>query len=217
MSVPPLTSGALDVWHVDLAAIPERIEGVISTEERERAARFASAADGRLWARAHGLLRTLLGGYLDGDPSSLRFAVGDHGKPYLLQGGSPPRELQFNLSHSDGEALLAFSEGAEVGVDIEHPRPRTDVLPIAARIFGEEEAKRLEGLEPERRESQFLRAWVRHEARLKCLGTGIGAAASTESQASVWIEDLDLASATAAALAAARPPTLLRRLRFAQR
>ena len=67
-------------------------------------------------------------------------------------------------------------EAGPVGVDVEVPRRAIDEVALAARAFGPAEARRLEGLDPAVRAQEFLRAWVRHEAQLKCRGTGIGGA-----------------------------------------
>jgi 4'-phosphopantetheinyl transferase len=170
--------------------------------------------------RAHGVLRALLARYLGSDPGSLSFAVGKHGKPALVAdappaGGAigsmtrpltPPRDaasLRFNLSHSGALALYAFARGNAMGVDVEVARRPIDELAIAARAFGAERAQFLEKFEPEIREHEFLRAWVRHEAALKCLGTGIGAG---EAREDLWVAELDVGRRAAAAVALERPP-----------
>ena len=138
---------------------------------------MARERDGHLWARGRGALRALLGRYLSCDPRALRFANELHGKPALLREArlpDPPRRepttarLPFNMSHSQRLALYAFAEAGPVGVDVEVPRRAIDEVALAARAFGPAEARRLEGLDAARRGQEFLRAWVRHEAQLKC-------------------------------------------------
>ena len=73
---PRLGDGAVHVWRADLAAVSDHLIEVLSPDERARAERFLKARDGRLWARCHGVLRVLLGRYLDSDPRRLRFATG---------------------------------------------------------------------------------------------------------------------------------------------
>jgi 4'-phosphopantetheinyl transferase len=149
----------------------------------------------------------------------------------------PPRnhpQLDFNLSHSRALALYAFTYEGPVGVDIEVSRRPSDdrsvgvadagagrpfdeparrpvdELAIAARAFGRERARRLAGLEPGVREREFLRAWVRHEAALKCLGTGIGACGGGPSREDLWVAELDLSPGASAAVALEQPPVELR-------
>jgi hypothetical protein len=86
-----------------------------------------------------------------------------------------------------------------------------DVLALAARAFGPAEAERLRRLDPDSREQEFRRAWVRHEAALKCLGTGIGAAPAAEAgRRSPWIAELDMGAGAAAAVALTAAPSEMR-------
>src|SRR4051812_15630768 len=157
---PALDADAVGVWRADLAQAAARgeAERLLVPSERERAARFAAAADGRRWAAARGILRALLGALTDADPHALRFAEGPHGKPALAVGprGAPALDVRFNLSHSGDVALYAVALGREVGVDLELPRRPVDHVAIARRIFGEREAERLRALDPQAREQAFL-------------------------------------------------------------
>jgi 4'-phosphopantetheinyl transferase len=205
---PPLAPGAVHVWRADLEDVPQRLTELLRSEERERAEAFASARDGQLWARSRGLLRELLGRYLQVDGCMLRFTAGAHGKPGLLE---DPARMSFNLSHSAATALYAFSAAGPVGIDIELARHSVDALALAARAFGPAEAERLERLDPDSREQEFRRAWVRHEAALKCLGTGIGAAPAAEAGGrSPWIVELEMGTQAAAAVALTVAPSELR-------
>jgi len=198
-----LPPGAADVWLVHLAAAGEDLPDLLDAGERERAARFASARMAPQQPLARGALRSLLGVYLQRDPRALGFAVGPHGKP-AVEG------IRFNISHSGELALLAFSEACDVGVDVESERGRIDASAIAGRIFGAEEARRLAGLPAQRRGEEFLRGWVRHEASLKLLGTGIGGGPSEHPVGVPWIVELDVGPGAAGALALARAPSQLR-------
>jgi 4'-phosphopantetheinyl transferase len=182
---PRLADGALHVWRADLDAVSGEVTELLSADEHARGERTLSARKAQRWSRARGVLRELLGRYLEKDPGTLRFRTGAHGKPALAGGraghaaasDAASREhawLSFNMSHSGELALYAFARSGAVGVDIEVGRRQFDAGAIAARAFGREEAMRLQGLQPDIREREFLRAWVRHEAALKCLGTGIG-------------------------------------------
>jgi phosphopantetheinyl transferase len=84
---------------------------------------------------------------------------------------------------------------------------------LAARAFGGRESSRLETLDPEARDREFLRMWVRHEAMLKCRGRGIGADLPNQMR-DPWVAELDVGIGAAAALAAEHRPRELRRLRW---
>ncbi|MGO9321450.1 MAG: 4'-phosphopantetheinyl transferase family protein [Solirubrobacteraceae bacterium] len=208
---PLLGEGAIHVWRAELTALAEDLGELLCSDERARAERFVNERDGELWRRSRGLLRALLGRYLQQDPGSLRFATGEHGKPALIEDASPhpadasPR-LAFNMSHSAQLALYAFSAAWPVGVDVEVARRPIDEVAIAERELGADEARRLQALDPPVRRREFTRAWVRHEAGLKCRGTGLGAAAAAAGAGTLWVAELEVGKDAAAAVACERPP-----------
>jgi 4'-phosphopantetheinyl transferase len=196
-SRPRLADGIVDVWRADLAACGEGVTESLTADERQRAARFFREADQDRWARARGVLRSLLAFYLDGDPSSLDFITQARGKPEL----DPPSSLRFNVSHSGDVALYALSAGREVGVDVESGTRPVEVVRLARQVMGEETARRLEALEPDDRRREFLVAWTRHEAVLKCRGIGLEGEVPDDAPP-VWASTLILGGDTAGAVAA---------------
>jgi len=204
-----LPHGVVDVWSVDLGADAEDPH-VLSPEENARAERFRDRQDGEHWRRARTALRRVLADYLDADPRMLVFDTASHGKPFLAGPESVPR---FNVSHAGTIALLAFAREAEVGVDVEVRSRRFDALALARQAFGDAHARTLRDLPPERREEAFLKAWVRHEATVKCLGAGLGVPAPDARD--VWVTDLEVAPEAVAALAATGGPRRIRRREYA--
>jgi 4'-phosphopantetheinyl transferase len=205
---PQLADGAVHVWRADLNEVAEDLGSLLCTEERARAERMVDERNGELWRRSRGLLRALLGRYLQRDPSSLRFSVGEHGKPALDDDSSST--VDFNMSHSGQLALYAFSAAGAVGVDVEIARRPTDEVAIVARVLGASEAARLQALDPAARRREFLRAWTRYEAELKCLGVGIGGTDGVIEVTRPWVVDLELGQGAAGAVAAACPAGELR-------
>ena len=185
------------MWRADLEAVGDGLSELLDDGERERAARMLRDGDRLLWTRARGVLRALLGRYLEADPRTLRFATGAHGKPALAE----HERLFFNLSHSGEIALYAFAQGNDVGVDLEVDRRVLDRPALAARAFGVAEARRLEALGPQARQREFLQTWTRHEAALKCRGTGIGAYRADAQPEGLWITELELGARAIGALA----------------
>jgi 4'-phosphopantetheinyl transferase len=222
---PDIRAGELHVWIADLDAGEKngartRRQAQLSVEERARAARFFNRRDGERWACSRALLRLLLGSYLSTDSAELRFQLGEHGKPRLARGADSVgastidgAELHFNLSHSGGFGLYVFALDCEVGVDIETPGRNIDVLAISQRALGQEEAEQLRLLDEGQREREFLRAWVRHEARLKCLGLGLGAPARGRAR-ECWTVEVDVDEPAVAAVAAEHTPARVERRRW---
>jgi 4'-phosphopantetheinyl transferase len=215
--LPPPPHGAVHVWRADLTTVADEVGEVLCPEERARALQIRSTRHRHLWARSRGVLRSLLARYVGSDPGALCFTTGAHGKPSLdpADAASGAAEVtprvSFNLSHSGELALYAVTDGGAVGVDVERAHRPIDALAVAARAFGPVEAARLAALDPVTREREFLRAWVRHEAELKCRGTGIGGGAAPIGSRRPWIAQLELGAGAAGAVATdVAPATLCR-------
>jgi 4'-phosphopantetheinyl transferase len=165
-----LRSGEVDVWAFDVACPAEELsayEAILALDERARASRFHFERDRSRFTCVRGSLRTLLGGYLGAGPVDIAFEYGIHGKPALARRHGSP--LKFNVSHSDGVALMAISHGVEVGIDVEAIRPMADANQLAARFFSPRETAELRALPP----ASFFTCWTRKEAYLKARGLGL--------------------------------------------
>ncbi len=173
-SPPPLPPAAVHVWYADLDLDPaerERLGRVLSPEERARADRVRVPGCAAAFRAARGVLRNLLGAYLERPPSAVSLWRRPGGKPDL--GATAGSDLRFNLSHSGDHALLAITRGTEVGVDIECARPIPDLDRLARRVLTPAERRALAGLPADRRARAFLRCWTRKEAYAKARGTGV--------------------------------------------
>jgi 4'-phosphopantetheinyl transferase len=170
---PALPPGEVHVWSASLEPAPSelaRLEQLLSSEEACRAGRFRASHARREYVAARGILRTLLGRYLEIAPEGVALTVGSLGKPKLAE-ASPP--LHFNLSHSHGMSLIAITSVGEVGVDVEMVRPHPGFLDLADRFFAPPEALALRRLTPQHALEAFFHAWARKEAFLKALGLGL--------------------------------------------
>ena len=170
-----LSSEAVHVWCVavePLAGQVPELAKLLSNDERSRANAFVNARDRERFIISHGILRLLIGCYLEVAPDKVQFSQGSHKKP-CLGGHYASSGLQFNLSHSQSYALFAFSRHRQVGVDIEYIRPLPDMEQIAANTFSPQENLELDKLPPEQRLSAFYDYWTRKEAFVKALGKGL--------------------------------------------
>jgi 4'-phosphopantetheinyl transferase len=169
-----LPSDELHVWRADLDAgdhVVARLEALLAVDERQRAQRFRFQRDRSRYIVGRGLLRVLLGRYLGGSPDEIRFAYGFHDKP-ALAGPGP----HFNLSHSGSVALLAFSSGAELGIDVERDDADLSRERIPERFFSAGEVKALRCLPVELQPRAFLACWTRKESFIKARGDGLSLA-----------------------------------------
>lgn len=169
----PLPAGVVHLWKKSFDVSPQEMEQcseVLSAEERARAQRFLVEPPRRAFILTRGTLRLLLGKYLNRAPNDLSFRYTEFGKPLLNESN----ELRFNVSHTDGVALLAFVRGPELGVDVEKIRPVKDLKDLANRFFSPAERDRLNRIEADDElHAAFFRCWTRKEAYIKGKGEGL--------------------------------------------
>jgi 4'-phosphopantetheinyl transferase len=174
MRRPALSHGDIHLWLLDLDEHPEFQRdhyALLPHDERIRADRMATEA---LFARhvaAHGCLRLVLADYLGVPPASIEFVLSANGKPRLSSAlGS---RLSFNLSHSEGVAIIGITSRAEIGVDTEGLRPLPDRLAIARNSFTLSESSQLAAMTDADSTLAFLRCWTLKEAFVKATGDGL--------------------------------------------
>lgn len=170
-----LSEDEVHLWRIELATVAkgeQRWEQILSKDERVRAARFHFPRDRQYFKATRALLRTILGSYVDSDPTELVFRYSDDGKPSLSR-GDVRNEVEFNVFHSGDIVLLAFALRRELGVDVEKVREGFDHEGIAARFFSEQEQHQLAALAPTERYLGFFRCWTRKEAYIKAQGSGL--------------------------------------------
>jgi 4'-phosphopantetheinyl transferase len=149
-----LPEDEVHLWRVDLEGIradESRWQKALSSDESARAARFHFPGDRQHFVASRALLRMVLAGYLATDPGSLSFSYSKKEKP-ALGPAHATSDITFNVSHSGGIALFAFTRRREIGVDVEQVRLDFDVEAIARRFFSAHEQRQLAGLpSPSRR------------------------------------------------------------------
>ena len=183
--VPELACDHVQIWIVELdaglrtgadelTAEPGPEIGILSEDERARAARFVPARERRRFVQCRAALREILGRLLEEPPESLRFRAAAIGKPELDRDtGENLPSLHFNVSHSAELGLIAVCRGREVGVDLERVRPISEAGRIVASFFTASELAEFQAIPEEIRPLAFHRGWTRKEAVLKGFGTGI--------------------------------------------
>ena len=170
-----LQQGEVHLWRASLdqpATTFQRLQATLSPDEQARAARFHFDKDRNYYIAARGILRSLLGAYLKSDPHSLQFSYNSYGKP-ALNSAAHDAEVRFNLAHSRGLALYAFTRGRDVGIDVEYMKPDIDVLAVARHSFSPAEQTALRALPTEHRLQGFYNGWTRKEAYIKARGMGV--------------------------------------------
>ena len=173
----PLTldSDEVHVWHVALEtedADLKALRQILSDDERARADRFCFQQDQEKFTMARGILRELLGRYLNMEPGRVQFGYGSHGRPSLAD-PNRSRGMSFNVSHTNALALYAFTRDREIGIDVELIRPEMATEQIAERFFAPQEVATLRALPADAQLEGFFNCWTRKEAFIKASGEGL--------------------------------------------
>lgn len=172
-----LICAPLDLPQEELAGL----RATFAPREEARARKFAPQYRDR-WVAGRGLLRRLLARVTGGEAAALRFSYGAHGKPALDPASAPAlagAPLTFNVSHSGGLGLYALARGREVGVDVEHIRPRRSDQ-VADRFFHARESARLRAIADDAaRRAAFFAIWCCKEAFIKATGAGLSQSMSS--------------------------------------
>ena len=170
--------GELHLRLVDLreaAGVERGLRCFLSRDEIERAARFQSEGARSRFVLTRAWLRVILSRCLDTPPERSSFSLGAHGNPALGE-GFRHRALSFNVSHSEGSALIGLATGRAIGVDIEQVRPMPNFAEIASGYFSEAEMHAITALPEADRLRGFFRCWTRKEAFMKATGDGMAIA-----------------------------------------
>ena len=146
------------------AAWARRRGDVLSHEEAERAARFVFPGLGEAWTGAHVLLREVLGRATLTPAADVQIRAGEFGKPSV-------DGVEFSLSHTGSVVLIGLGD-LPLGVDVEKV-PEERAVQQVGSSFHPREAAELLGLPADERPGAFARVWVRKEALLKAIGTGL--------------------------------------------
>ncbi|GLX50245.1 hypothetical protein Shyhy01_31950 [Streptomyces hygroscopicus subsp. hygroscopicus] len=169
--------GRLELYLTEVGAQDDRsllrAQELLDAQERARARAFRRARDRDAYVIAHATLRSLLSPLLgvpaDELPLMREPCAGcgkPHGRPALRTSG-----VHFSLSHS-GDLVLVALAGAPVGVDVEGVAGEEAVRGAQCALHAAEVAE-LALLPARERQAAFTRTWVRKEAYLKGLGTGL--------------------------------------------
>jgi 4'-phosphopantetheinyl transferase len=176
LGIPALGESDLHVWRVTREqpeAVVASLHATLSVDERMRVDRFRFERDRRRYIIGRGVLRVIIGEYLNFAPERLVFNYGPKGKPALsLPVGYG--QLHFNLAHSHELALYAFTRQQPVGIDVEYTqRVVGDQDRLAARFFSVRENEMYHSLLAVEKRSAFFRCWTRKEAFIKAIGDGL--------------------------------------------
>lgn len=166
-----LLGNELHLWIAQIDLPYENVLGMVdylSSDEVLRAKSYAFSKDRERFIICRGILRTLLGKYLNADPRSLKFSYTYYGKPSVCNS-----HINFNISHSGQLCLYAFSSRNQIGIDIEQIRYDFDEFDLAEKFFSQKETFLLKMQPTQLRKKAFFNVWTRKEAFIKAVGEGL--------------------------------------------
>jgi 4'-phosphopantetheinyl transferase len=191
---------SIRIWRVslrELAGDPGAIFRPLTTRsEHRRAQRYRFDADRHRHLAGRGLIRTFLAHKYDCAPQAPSITEGPNGKPQL--NGAPGRnsDFAFNIAHTEGVVVAAFSRTDPVGIDVEAQGRDADMEGLVQRVFTASERRRWRKLSPGRRPEFFFQIWTCKEAFLKATGHGFQRAARSvecrfDGETVVGLDDAD--------------------------
>ncbi|HEY4262842.1 MAG TPA: 4'-phosphopantetheinyl transferase superfamily protein [Schlesneria sp.] len=151
----------------------DRLKTMLSPEEVARADRYKVPQPRRHFIVCRATLRQLLASCLNCAANAVQFDYGPHGKPSLRRSTASDSPIEFSVSHSADQALIAITLNRQIGVDIEQIDPAVRILKLATRFFSSREAAELTNLPECDQLAGFYRGWTSKESYLKATGSGL--------------------------------------------
>ncbi len=159
----------LAVFRLDVKVVSATLDWLktyLTPVEQERAGRYHQPLDRLRFVGGRGLIRHIIGQYVQQPLNQIAIDIGHRNKPFLpnLPG------LHINLAHAGDWILLAVGRKA-VGIDLEYIDDQVDYPFIANTSFSPAEQDALADNPDPRR--LFYALWTRKEALVKATGIGI--------------------------------------------
>lgn len=175
MKPDPCESLPLDLWLLETAELTDsetrkELLQWLSEDELLRYRRFHFDRDRDSFLQCRAFLREVLASYLSCSPETITFVTNQWGKPSIQ--APAPAALSFNISHTDGLAVLAVSKQVRLGVDVEDSERLHEGAAVARRFFADAECEQL-AVEEHGSNSMFFAFWTLKEAYIKAVGKGL--------------------------------------------
>jgi 4'-phosphopantetheinyl transferase len=178
----PITGNQLHLWsarYSDLDRHYPVLSNLISAQEAARAAGFKRTLDAKNYILRHGLVRVVLGQYIQRVPLAVRFVHNENGKPDL-DPESDIHDIHFSLSRTDQMVCLGISRKNRIGLDIVKSDSGYPFSATAQYLFTPAENQWITRTPYHEQYIRFFRIWSLKEALLKATGGGVNMMKETE-------------------------------------
>jgi len=159
------------VWRISITAHLKAIADyllLLSPDELQRAGRYHHQKDRDRFTVSRGVLRNLLGRYLDMPATQVEFETTANKKPFVKNAGNV--QLHYNISHSGDYVLIAIASSA-LGIDVEQKDMSFPFAEVLVHSFSAGEIDHIQ--QSPMPVEAFYKLWTRKEALLKATGKGI--------------------------------------------
>ncbi len=163
------------IWKTDLDInndIKFLFNNILSLDEQTRANQFIKDKLKNRFTVSRTSLRLILSHFLATTPSDIIFTYSKFGKPEIIKQQNP-KNIKFNVSHSENTAIFALSLERPVGIDIEQIHQIDNYLKISQRFFSKQETAALSKQPENIKKLEFFKIWTRKEAVIKTSGKGL--------------------------------------------
>jgi 4'-phosphopantetheinyl transferase len=161
------------MFYADVSALdtidPVTANSWLNQSELEHIERLHFTHDKILYKLSHCMLRWVLSQYLNLAPEQIEFNINDFGKPRLKLNS----DIFFNISHTNGVAVMAVSKIEQLGIDIEKINSEKEVSKVVTHYFHPEETNLIESLATGKKVKIFYTIWTLKEAYIKAKGLGL--------------------------------------------
>ena len=167
-----LLSGEIHAWRIDLpdfTGAEPQLRQLLSGDELQRADKYHFEKDRSNFIIRRGVLRMILGSYLDIQPAELNFIYNDFDRPAL----EVDKLIHFNASSSCGMGIVATTLNARIGIDVEFADREFPSMEIAKRYFSNDEIRAIRDLPSGLQTAAFFDCWTKKEAFVKAVGEGM--------------------------------------------
>lgn len=169
----PPTTKEIHLWCVDAVAPDESQLTTLSISERARYESIRAPRIKQQYLQARWAVRHVLSCYApEIAPQQWQFSRNDYGRP-AVQGPQLAFPLDFNISHTRGALVMAFTARGAVGVDVEYIQRQCRALAVAQRYFSASELAGLRALPESLQRARFFDLWTLKEAYIKACGMGL--------------------------------------------
>ena len=201
----PTPFEGVQIWHIAPEAVSDpgrcaEFLSWLSPQERAVHDRFRFDRHRHTYLVSHALMRGALSLVADRTPAQWQFGVNEYGKPHIVN--LPAQvDLRFNLSHTQGLAVLALAFNRDLGVDVEYLGRQETNADIAERFFAPEEVLDFIAQPEHQKSARFLEYWTLKESYIKAIGMGLSCplesfafrpATATQRPALIRVDDPDL-------------------------